>query len=298
MRRDLHYLLQSNIVLRAEPTPRRAAAAALRGVSAFAARGLVALALVMVASAARADAINNKFDLSAGIFILTTDTTVRIDGTAVTGKDFNLERDLGLTSNNSFRVDGYWRFATRHKIRFEYFDEVRSAEHTISKDIVFGDTTFPVDTTLNARVKQVTLEAAYEYGFLRGEKYELAGSVGIHDMYYKLSASAVGETTNASASARADVNGPLPVIGLHYLWQFTPEWNLDALIQLFMIKVNPYDGTLQDYNLSVAYMPTKHFGAGLGWNQFILRAGVNSPDFNGHLSSRYGGLRLFVKFSY
>jgi len=261
-------------------------------------RGLVVLALLTGASATRADVINSKVDVSAGIFLLNTDTTLRVDGTDRTGTDFNLERDLGLTGTNSFRVDGFWRFATRHKIRFEYFDEVRSADHTIDKEIIFGNTTFPVDTQLSARVKQVTIEAAYEYAFLRGETYELAGSLGVHDMYYKLSASAVGETTNASASARADVNGPLPVIGLHYLWQFTPDWNLDALLELFMVKVNPYDGNLQNYSVSVAYMPTKHFGAGLGWNEFILRAGVNSSDFNGHMSFRYGGLRLFIKFQY
>jgi len=261
-------------------------------------RALVALALVAGACVAQADVINDKFSLSAGIFLLTTDTTVRIDGTAVTGTDFNLERDLGLSGTNSFRVDGYWRFATRHKIRFEYFDETRGADHTIDREIVWGDVTFPVDTQLSARVKQVTIEAAYEYGFLRGETYELAGSIGIHDMYYKLTASAVGENTNASASARADVNGPLPVIGLHWLWQFTPDWNLDALVELFSLKVNPYNGSLQNYNVSVTYMPTKHFGAGLGWNEFILRAGVDSSDFNGHMSFRYGGLRLFIKFSY
>jgi hypothetical protein len=259
---------------------------------------LALLASLGALSTAHADVINDKIDISAGIFILDTNTTLRVDGSDRVGTDFNLEHDLGLKGTNSFRLDGYWRFATRHKVRFEYFDEVRSAEHTIDRQIIIGDTTFDVDTQLRAQVKQVTIEAAYEYAFLRGEKYELAGSLGVHDMYYKLSASVVGETLNASASARADVNGPLPVIGLHYLWQFTPEWNLDALVELFSLKVSPYDGSLQNYSVSVAYMPTKHFGAGLGWNEFILRAGIDSHDFNGHMSFRYGGLRAYVKYQY
>ena len=259
---------------------------------------LVLLMLLAAASQARADVINSEFDLSLGIFVLDTSTTLRVDGTDQLGTDVNLERDLGLSSTNSFRVDGFWRFAKRHKIRIEYFDEGRSAQHTLDQPIIIGDQTFDVNTQVNARVKNVTIEAAYEYAFMRGEKYELAGSLGVHDMYYKLSVSAVGETVNASRSARADVNGPLPVIGLHYLWQFTPQWNLDALVELFAAKVSPYNGTLQNYNIAIAYAPTKHFGLGLGWNEFILRASVDSSGFNGTMSFRYGGLRAFVKFVY
>jgi hypothetical protein len=259
---------------------------------------LALLASLGTLSTAHADVINDKIDISAGIFLIETSTTFRVDGTARTGTDVNLNRDLGLGNTNSFRFDGYWRFATRHKIRIEYFDEVRSAEHTINRQISIGDTTFDVNTQLSARVKTVNIEGAYEYAFMRGETYELAGSVGVYDMYYKFSASAVGQTTNASASARADFNGPLPVIGLHYLWQFTPEWNLDVLAEFFALSVNPYTGTLQNYNVSVVYMPTKHFGAGLGWNEFILNTSLDSHDFNGTMSLKYGGLRFYVKYEY
>lgn len=278
----------------------RARPARVRGVSRLHLTGRLALLTLLGAlSSAHADVINDKFDLDLGIFLLDTSTTLRVDGSSGrTGTTVDLERDLGFSNTNSFRVDGYWRFATRHKIRFEYFDESRSAEHTINRQITIGDTTFDVNTELSARVKTVNFEVAYEYAFMRGETYELAGSVGIYDMYYKLSASAVGETLNASTSARADVNGPLPVIGLHYMWQFTPQWNLDAMAEFFALTVNPYTGTLQNYMLSVAYMPTKHFGAGLGWNEFILRTSVDSHGFNGNLAFKYGGLRLYVKYEY
>jgi hypothetical protein len=260
--------------------------------------GACVLALLAGAATAHADVINDKFDVSLGIFLLDTSTHLRVDGTDRLGTSINLEHDLGFSSKNSFRFDGYWRFATRHKIRLEYFENSRSASHTIDREIDIGDTTFPVDTSLYAQFKTVTIEGAYEYAFLRSDKYELAGSLGIHDMYFKLNASAVGNTINTSASAKADVNGPLPVIGLHWLWQFTPEWNLDVLAEFFGLKVNPYDGTLQNYNVSVAWVPSKHWGAGLGWNEFIFHAGVDGNSFNGNLSWRYGGLRAFVKFEY
>ena len=259
---------------------------------------LFSLASLGAAGIARADVINDKVDISAGIFIVDTTTNLRVDGTTRLGTSIDLEHDLGLSSRNSFRLDGYWRFATRHKIRIEYFENTRSAGKNIDREIDIGDTTFPIDTQLNASFKSVVLEGAYEYAFLRSETYELAGSIGLHDMYFKLAASAVGSTTNVSASAKANANGPIPVIGLHWLWQFTPEWNLDVLAELFGLKVNPYDGTLQNYNVSVAWVPTKHWGAGIGWNEFIFHAGVDADSFHGNMSWKYGGLRAFVKFEY
>ena len=57
-------------------------------------------------------------------------------------------------------------------------------------------------------------ELAYEYAFVRGEHYELAGSLGIHDLTFKLKLTAIGQAVNQQESARADVNGLLPVIGV------------------------------------------------------------------------------------
>ena len=119
-------------------------------------------------------------------------------------------------------------------------------------------------------------ELAYEYAFLRGEHYELAGSVGIHELTFKLQLTAVGQNVNQQLSGRADVNGPLPVIGLHYVWEFYPRWSLDAMFQFFALKFQQYDGNLQDYNATVFYMPWKNFGFGLGWNQF--RTSVNNSS--------------------
>ena len=151
---------------------------------------------------------------------------------------------------------------------------------------------------VTAHVGTHVAEVAYEYAFMRGEHYELAGSVGLHDLTFNTALSAVGNTLNVSQSARATVNGPLPVIGVHYVYQFNPQLNLDALFQFFVLKFDQYSGNLQDYNLSLIYMPWKNFGIGAGWNQFVTDLDVSAPGFNGNLRWRYGGLRLFLRVSY
>jgi len=141
-------------------------------------------------------------------------------------------------------------------------------------------------------------ELAYEYAFLRGEDYELAGSVGIHNLSFKLQLTAVGQTVNQQQSARADVNGPLPVFGVHYVWEFYPRWSLDAMFQFFTLKYQQYDGNLQDYNASVFYMPWKNFGFGAGWNEFRTNVNIDNSAYDGNLTWRYGGVRLFFRASY
>jgi hypothetical protein len=242
--------------------------------------------------------LNDRVSLSIGAFLLTTNTTVRVDGSGLEGTPVNLEQSLGISSNSSFRLDGYWRFLERHKLRFMYFQADRSATHTINQDIVFDGQTFAVNTTLNTRFDTLIAELAYEYAFLRGEHYELAGSAGLHDIDFRLSLAAVGNTLNRSAAASADVNGPLPVFGLHYLWEFAPHWNFDALAEIFALKYDHYDGNLQDYTASVVYMPWENFGAGVGWNEFVTHVNVTASEFDGNLYWRYGGVRLFFRLAY
>ncbi len=253
---------------------------------------------------ARADALDDTFALSIGAFILDTRTTVRADGSAgaglpvEVGTPIDVERQLGIGNQTSFRLDGYWRFLERHKIRIMYFDESRSGEQSLTDAIVFRGQTYPVNTQVSTRFDNMVAELAYEYAFLRGEHYELAGSLGIHDLSFKLQLTAVGQNVNVQQSARADVNGPLPVIGVHYVWQFHPRWSLDAMFQFFALKFDQYDGTLQDYNASVFYMPWKNFGFGAGWNEFRTNVNISNTAYDGNLTWKYGGVRLFFRASY
>jgi hypothetical protein len=263
---------------------------------------ILSLLALVGSTAARAEGINpldDRFSLSLGTFMLNTSTEIRVDGTTGRGTDIDTERDLGLQDGDRFRVDGYWRFADRHKLRILYFDTDRSASKTLQRDIDVRDTVFPVDLTVKSTFETRVAELAYEYAFLRGENYEVAGTIGVHDLRFKLGLTASQNSGElAELSRDADASGPLPVIGLRGVWRFHPNFYFDAQAQFFKISLDPYDGRLEDYNASVVWTPFKHFGVGAGYNEFVTRLDVSADRFDGRLRWRYGGARIFITASF
>ncbi len=262
---------------------------------------LIATASIGFAAPARADdsdLLNDKFNISLATFLLSTNTTVKVDGTAgQVGTDVNLGRDLGFRDSNRFRVDGTWRFFERHKLRFMYFSNNTTADRSITRDITIGDTTYPASASLHSSNKQTIAELAYEYVFMKRETFELSGSVGLHTVNFKLAVSGDGTINGQSgqfSTETASATAPLPVIGLRGLWQFSPQWYFDGQGQYFGLKVDNVDGHLTDLRLGVIRMFGAHFGVGAGWNQFSTKVTLTQDRFEGSLKWRYSGALLYI----
>lgn len=249
------------------------------------------------------DPISQKFHFDLGVFLLNTDTTVRVDGSGGTlGSNIDLKRDFGFDHQDRFRVDGYWRFFNRHKLRFMYFDSSVTSDRTLGRDIHFGDVTFPIAAAAHASNDTQILELAYEYSLYKSSNLEFAGTLGLHNLRIdtKLSAttsSALGGTTR-NLQASAEGNGPLPVIGVRAIWALSNQFYFDGVAQFFAAKVDEYDGNLQDYKLDAIWQPFKNFGVGLGYNQFVSNLDVSKDRFNGKLKFKYGGPLLFATVAF
>lgn len=243
--------------------------------------------------------VDQTFNVSLGVFFLDTDTTVRLDGeSGRVGTEVNFEDDLGLTSQDRFRIDGYWRFFERHKLRFMYFDSSSSSSRSIDEEIDFGDTTFPIDIEVRGDLDTQILEVAYEYSFLKRDTYEVSGTIGLHNLRVEARLRATGSggggTGGVELSERANGDGPLPVIGLRGIWALSNHFYFDAQAQFFAVEIDDYDGSLEDYKLTFTWQPLRNLGVGIGYNSFVSRLDVNRTGFNGKLRFEYGGPMLFV----
>lgn len=267
---------------------------------------IVTLATLTVASllspAVHADPLlplDRQFEAKLGVFFLDTDTTLRVDGNnRDIGTEVNLENELGIDSGDRFRVDGYWRFFPRHKVRFMYFNSSSDATRRLTRNIEFGGETFPINASASVNFDVTIFELAYEYSFMKRDNFELAGTIGLHNLGVEAGISAQisggGGSAGTSRDAKADGDGPLPVLGLRGIWALNDNWYIDGQMQFFALSFDNYDGDLQDYQISLNWYPWKNVGFGLGYNHFTTQLDVEKDHFLGTLRFEYGGPLLFV----
>jgi hypothetical protein len=231
--------------------------------------------------------------LGFGGFLLSTDTTIRLDGeTAGSGTEIDLERDLGFEDADRFRFDGLWRISPRHHLRGAWFEMNRDAERRVERNVEFGDIVIPISSEVTADLSTSIAQLSYEYAFLRRDSYEIAGSIGVHRVRFELDLSAtVGSFQTRSDTA--ETSAPLPVIGLRGLWRLGREVYLDASAQYFAASIDEYDGDLQDFRVAIVWMPWRTFGFGAGYNHSRIDLDVEKSSFNGELKWEYGGAILF-----
>jgi hypothetical protein len=269
-------------------------------------QSIAGCACLLAAAAAKADdpdRLNDPWVASLGTFILNQTTTLRVDGELSQGTPLNWDKAFGDEGDqNRIRLDGFWRFADRHKVRAMAFSANRSDTRQFERDIEFEDEIFPVGASVKGEVDFSIYELAYEYDFLRRDTWEIGASFGVHYTQYEVALSATVTTPGGSGSgsrkAEADLHAPLPVIGLHGMWGFGHNLWLDASAQLFSLSIDEDDGNVQDDRIGLIWQPKSWAGLGLGYNFFSMDLDVDSSGFKGSLDWEYDGPQIFYTVAF
>jgi hypothetical protein len=236
---------------------------------------------------------------------MTSETQVRADAfdSAGVGTALDFEDTFGMHDETVFRVDASWHMGRRHLLRAMYFDSNRSARSVLSEQIDFGDESFPIDATVDARFDFDITEIAYEYIFLDRDNYQLGGSFGIHNAAFKLGLDAEVSSPSGGASSSISetvrTNAPLPVFGLRGRWRLAENLYAMAHAQYFKLAFDAYDGDIQDYEAALVWQVTRHVGLGAAYNRFVTEIDSDDRDhLEGYLRWQYSGAQLFMRISY
>jgi hypothetical protein len=267
---------------------------------------IAACACLLTAAPALAegpDPLENPFHLSLGTFLVNSDTEVRVDGKLGTGTPVDFDKSFGDEGDQTrIRLDGSWRFAERHKVRAMIFSTSRSNSREFDEEIEWEDEVFPVGAKIKGEVDFAVYQVAYEYAFLRRETWELGASIGVHYTTFEAQLSATvdsgGTTGSATRKADADLNAPLPVIGLHGTWGLGHDLWLDATAQFFSLSINEYSGNLQDYRIGLIWQPKSWAGIGIGYNRFSVDVDVDTSGFDGALDWTYDGPIVYYSVNF
>jgi len=272
-------------------------------------RPLTALALSLLAPVALAfdseagNPILDRFSFDIGSYFYGSGTTVTLNGQfGELGVPVDLEHDLGFTSVNRFRIDGYWRITKHQRLRFMYFQADRERTKTLQRTIQYGDYTYPVSASVSATNKVSVAGLTWEYDFFVRDHISLGANIGIHNLDFKLGLSGAATGPNGTRTPEAaqtgSVSGPLPMIGLAGIFSVNPWFYFTADLAALKVTVNPYSGSLTDFGGTAVWQPFRHFALGAGYDFFKLSASVDAHRYNGNLDWRYSGPRVFFTASF
>lgn len=242
----------------------------------------------------------DKFSVRLGGFLTTLDSDISLDGEqSGLGVNLNLEKALGLkTQSTVVRGETEYNFGSRDRsyIRLSYFGLVRSATKRLGSELAIGDSIYPIGTELSSRYDMHLIRGLYDYDFYSDQRIKLGLSAGFYVLPVKFSVGAKNLINEG-----ADFIAPLPVVGLRNAFFITPKIQFKQNIEVLYVKTSDLQGAISDLNVWIEYHPLKHFGAGLGYNNFRFRLSASRPDekflkFNGSLSSGFTGLLFYGKY--
>ncbi|MFQ5545564.1 MAG: hypothetical protein ACE5FE_06275, partial [Acidiferrobacterales bacterium] len=191
----------------------------------------------------------DRFKINLGaFFIRNTETTVRLDqSNGLLGSTVNYERDLDVDdSDDVARLSGYWRFKPRHKLLFDFYDVERDGTATTTRDLEFGDVTFPAGSLVESFFDQETLKLSYVYSFFQDERIELGVGGGLHVTELDTGIRTLAATP--PIAEQADGTAPLPVLTARMDFKLNPKLALLLNWDFFFIedKDGEYEGSWTD----------------------------------------------------
>ncbi len=218
------------------------------------------------------------FDVAVGSYQVSSSDKIQVNGSIERlGREINLDQDFGLPDRASvFGGSFKWAFADRHSIGLNTYAIKRDASRSINRDIELGGITFPVGASASVEFKQTTIEATYDYWFVRHENFGFGGSFGL--VYLSLDAKAEAsyrfgsssETTTVRESASTDL--PVPMIGVVVKGSPWPWLVLHGgLRYLPSVTVDQYSGEAASYAIGADFYVWGPLAIGAAYYRHLLQ---------------------------
>lgn len=239
----------------------------------------------------------DKWKFALGGFFPAVSTELKVDGSLV-GDNLDLE-SLGFSDDDTlWRLDGYWRFAQKHRFTFGYYQFNRDGNIRLAEQIQIGDEIFDVGFLTESELNMGFYTLEYLYSFYQGEKWELAGGLGVYWVDLEFSMRAALDINNQPIAGgpvveSTDFNGPLPFLALNFEYYFTPKWLGILKAGYFQLEVGDFDGKLGTFGANLEYQFTKRWGLGAGYTGFIIDAALEDSNLRGNIEYKYHGIQLY-----
>lgn len=265
---------------------------------------LAALAVSALPGAALAEQPQDVFWGELAYFYPTISSTARLDLTATArpGTVIKLEDDLDLDDRKStpyFTLG--MRLGDRWRLEFEYYELNRSGSRTLTRQIDWGDSTFPVGVTIDSTFDTTVYRFTGGYSFIKDQTAEAGVGFGLHITDFTTSLSGIGSGPNGSVAfqnEKRDTLVPLPTVGLYGTYKVSDQVSLRGRVDFLSFKYDDYDGRLINWMASVDWRFAKNWGAGVGYRYVDYKLDASNPDFRGEINYNFKGPTIFLNAAF
>jgi len=234
-----------------------------------------------------------RFSLGIGFAAFSGfDTALEYGAGGLLAANLDLEDELDVDEqSSSARIDAQYAFSRAHRLDLSYYDIRRDGTTTLLDDSQVGDIIFPAGAAVSTELDTTIYKIAYRYCFVTDPKTTISASFGIHWMAIDFEM----ETASSTLEESFSVDAPLPVLGLHWEYAFSPKWRLAVGTEVLRFDLGEYRGFVHDTRLTIEHDMFEHIGWGIGTNVFTLDGHIEDGDKELELEYGYQGLMVYLR---
>ena len=225
--------------------------------------------------------MHRALSIGGGAFFSRSDVTYELDSDSGDGTEID-PGDLGADEDKTVPYATLrWRFTDRWRFEGNWFNIDASGSELISERIDWGDLDFEVGANVKIKNDATIYRGAVGYSFLKNDRAELGGGVGVHyfDLTTKLSGNAtINGVPIISASEKSEIDGFAPNLALFGGYAFNKKWLLLGRADWISADLGDLDGKLLRFAASVFYNPNEILGFGLGYDYISVDLNEDADD--------------------
>ena len=240
-----------------------------------------------------------RFRVYAQAFFANLNTEVRLDSrTGDVGTTISFEQNLGLDDTKTTGAAGIaWRFAKKHRLRFDYFELNRSAASATTSEIRFGDQVFQAQLPISSFFDTEVYSLSYTYSvlFKEGAEIGLLAGLAVQDLSIGLKSNLATEIIEEETG----VTAPIPTFGVTGAYAINEKWSLRGGLSVLSLELSLSDeenigGEIVNLEASIEYAAFENISFELRYAYFDLSTSFEGLGRLSEINYQYRGPKLGI----
>jgi opacity protein-like surface antigen len=264
---------------------------------------LVAAAWLGLARPALAQDAWPTVTLRGGGMLAVFTSEVQVNGRGI-GTLINIENDLGFNKTDAaYFFDGVWRISRRNQFRVDYENLQRGVSGvTPARTFVFRDTTYTVNSKVDAELNTWFLSGTYGFAFVQNPKVEVGFTLGLTAAKVTtgigLSLNVNGGATSKNFDNVADLTAPIPLPGVFWTWRPSRRVTVDTQLRLIAASVGDFSGSVWEAKAGAEFHLTHNLSLGAAYYGNRADIKVKKVLFDGQLKYFFNGPQAYLGLNF